>query len=296
MRVPPNIFSIGYNYVVTGEGKRFPFLQWLIEGEAAAQWEVPNYRKSLKITDSVVTIEKEWKCQGWLLRSTIEKEWKCQGWLLRSDGGDKDSKLKDICVSFSLYKLLCLRFSGYSLPKKAHEKVWELIQHLYADGNGYERAFRVVELELSFLFDLLYTNYPIVFQSKIRVMELLLLVIDSLLFFMATSDRAKVSLLCKYVRTDSWHDNKWMEKLIGLLCQTQLLQPWERKLRHYSLLESYDYTPLRWLYNRFTATFIDQTRDGKKESKPAELSSEVKQAIFRSLMSNPWVLENGKLL
>ncbi|XP_056174390.1 uncharacterized protein LOC115687188 [Syzygium oleosum] len=319
----------GYNYVVkVGKTSSTP-LKKLKEREAAAQWDAPNYRESLKITDRVVTIEKVWKCDGWLLRS---------------DGGDKDSKLKDICLSFSLYKLLCLRFGGHSLPKQAHEKLWKLIQHLYAGGKGYERAFRVVELELSFLFDSFYTKYPIIFMPTgwtIKVIELLLMVTGSLLtiglcfqynsnrhkdelqlatrggwsidvlvtalilivftcgelvqfFFMAISEWAKVSLLCNYVQNPSWHKNKRIEKVIGLICRTQLLKPWERKLRQYSLLESYDYNPPRWLYNSFTVMFIDLIRDGQKHSAPANLSSEVKKAVVRSLMSNPETLKNGE--
>ncbi|KAF8029632.1 hypothetical protein BT93_E2144 [Corymbia citriodora subsp. variegata] len=318
----------GYKYVVRGE-ELMVFTK--LGKRAAAEPKTPSYRRSLKITDGVITIEKVWNCRGWLLRS---------------GGGDEDSKLKDICLSFSLCKLLYLRCCGYSLPKQAHEKLWKLIQHLYAEGNGYERAFKVVELELSFLFDRFYTNYPIVFlpcRWLKKLMEILLLIIGSLmaiglygqlyilnsnqdevhlatadglsidflvtalilivyicvelvqLFFMAISDWAKVSLLCKYVHNQSWHNRKRVGKLIRLICRTQLLKPWERKLGQYSLLESYDYTPSRWLYSNFTAPFIDPTREGQKQSTPAKLSSEVKQAVFHSLMSSyPRVLENGR--
>lgn len=318
----------GYKYIVRGE-LLYSFTS--IKGEAVTQPKTPNYHWPLKITSRVITIEKVWQCRGWLLRP---------------EGGDEDSRLKDICLSFALCKLLCLRLSGYSLPKQAHEKLWKLIQHLYAEGNGYERAFKVVELELSFLFDSLYTSYPIIFLPRrwpVKLMEFLLLITSSVviirfywqwynsngrqddlhlatagglsidflvtalllivfvcvelvqLFFMAISDWAKVSLLCKYVQTCSWHDSKRIAKLIRLICRTQLLKPWERKLRQYSLLESYDYTPPRWLYNLYTAVYFHRIRDGQKQSTPAELSSEVKQAVFHSLMSSyPRALENGK--
>ncbi|XP_010039655.2 uncharacterized protein LOC104428354 [Eucalyptus grandis] len=320
----------GYNYVVKVEKTCPTSVQKWKEREAAPRWEAQNYRKPLEITDRVVTVEKVWKCQGWLLRS---------------GGGDKDSKLKDICLSFSLYKLLRLKFSDYSLPKRAHEKAWKLIQYLYAEGNGYERVFRVVELELSFLYDSFYTKYLTIFQTlawRTRVIELLLLVIgvpvtiglcfpwyDSnrpqdevqlattgglsidflvtvlilLTFvcvelvqccFMVVSDWTKVALLCKYVRTNSWQESKLMEKLIGLICWTPIPMPWERKLHQYSLLESYDYTPSRWLYNIFTELFMDPIRDGQTQSKPANLSSDVKKAVFRSLMSNREALQNGE--
>ncbi|KAF8032378.1 hypothetical protein BT93_D1328 [Corymbia citriodora subsp. variegata] len=321
----------GYKYVVRVGNINTLSLKMFKERQAAARWEAPDYGKPLEITDRVVTIEKVWKCQGWLLRS---------------GGGDKDSKLKDICLSFSFCKLLRIKFSDYSLTKQAHQKAWKLIQHLYAEENGSERLFRIVELELSFLFDIFYTKYPTIFQRfgwKIKVIELLLLVIgvpvtiglcfpwydsngpqdevqlatagglsiDFLVtililliftcgeliqcFYMAVSDWAKVSLLCKYVRTNWWQENRWMEKLIGLICRTQLTEPWERKLHQFSLLESYDYTPPRWLYNIFTDFFMDPIRDGQTQSPPAELVREVKEAVFRSLMSNPGPLQNGEV-
>ncbi|KAK3434063.1 hypothetical protein EUGRSUZ_L00335 [Eucalyptus grandis] len=267
----------GYDYIVKRFKKSTTSLKNLKEREAAAQWEAPNYRKSLKITHRVVTIDMVWNCQGWLLRS---------------GGGDEDSKLKDICLSFSLYKLLLLRFSSYSLPKQAHEKAWKLIQHLYAEGNGYERAFRVVELELSFLFDHFYTKYPTIFQPSQGEVQLATaggLSVDILVtaiiltaftcvelvqcFFMGISEWTKVILLCNYVLKNWWQENRRIEKLKGLICLTQFLKPWERKLRQYLLLESYDYTP---------------------PSTIAELSSEVKKAVFRSLMANPEARKNGE--
>ncbi|KAF8032252.1 hypothetical protein BT93_D1242 [Corymbia citriodora subsp. variegata] len=284
----------GYKYVVRGEETGW------IDGSP------------LKITDEIVTVEKMWACQGWLLSSS---------------GGDEDCKLKDICLSFSLYKLLALRFCSYSLPKEAHKKLWKFIRN---EENGYERAFRVIELELSFLFDSFYTKYPIIFQSgcwKLKLMEISLLFIGSLVtivfcflpynmnvgflltsliltactcvellqfFLMAFSEWAKVLLLCKYIRTNSWQESKRIRKLIGLICRTQILKPWERKLRQYTILESHGYTPPRWICIPAKAGYIHRVRRGKKQSPPAKLSSEVKRAVFHSLKSYTGVLENGE--
>ncbi|KAK3434036.1 hypothetical protein EUGRSUZ_D01497 [Eucalyptus grandis] len=298
----------GYNYIVRGEETSYTLMKKSKEREA------PNYRMSLEITDRAVTIEKVWNCQGWLFKS---------------GGGDEDSKLKDICLSFSLYKLLRLRFSSYSLPKQAHEKVWKLIQHLYAEGNGYERTFGLIEQELSFLYDLFYTNRQYTFQPslwKVKVVELLLLVIGSLVTIglcflryysygpqddvqLATAGGRSIDVLVTalvliiFVLVEPAQLSTWPSRtgrrchfvqLIGLICRMRTRKHWERKLCQYSLLESCDYTPAVWLYNRITALYIDQTRDGQNQSTPAELSLEVKQAVLRSLMSNPPVLENGK--
>ncbi|XP_030515000.2 uncharacterized protein LOC115728764 [Rhodamnia argentea] len=339
---PPNLMT-GYEYVVTGEEDRLlSWVDFLLEtwkllppwkGEeqlAQAKMEQLTRRKPLEITDQVITVEKVWACQGWLLSST---------------GGDEDSKLKDICLSFSLYKLLSSRFGGYSLPKEAHQKTWKLIQDgLLANENGFERAFRVVELELSFLFDLFYTNYPIVFHPgrlRLKATELGLLVSGSLLViilhftwyylkkpldevqlaapggvsidilvttviivvficlelvqfrFMAISDWAKVRWLCDYVREISWHGNEQIEKKIGRICR-ESREPWARKLGQYSLLESHGHTPSWWLTNSLTAAYIDPPRDGQQQIEPIKLSSEVKKAVLDSLISNHHELKNGQ--
>ncbi|XP_030477293.2 uncharacterized protein LOC115694311 [Syzygium oleosum] len=276
---------------------------------------------------------------------TIEKVWACKGRLLSSSGGDRDDKLKDICLSYALYLLLRLKFSRYLLPEEAHQTAWRLIREgiLQKEDDGSERAFRVAEVELTFLHDFFYTNYPVIFQARLwplKVVELLCLIMGTMLtvvflmpkttkpqgifvqlvtsdglsidvlmtavfllvficvelvqlFLMAISDWAKLRWLCNYVKKESWHGNKPMEKLIGLICRVRL-KPWERKLRQYSFLESYNYVPSRLLYNFCTINFIDVVRSGQKQGAPVELSNEVKKAVFHSLKNSNGKLENGQ--
>ncbi|KAI6702773.1 hypothetical protein NL676_011909 [Syzygium grande] len=113
------------------------------------------------------------------------------------------------------------------------------------------------------------------------------------LFLMAISDWAKLRWLCNYVKKEWWHGNKPMEKLIGLICRVRL-KPWERKLRQYSFLESYNYVPSRLLYNFCTINFIDVVRRGQKQGAPVELSNDVKKAVFHSLKNSNGKLENGQ--
>ncbi|KAF8032161.1 hypothetical protein BT93_D1172 [Corymbia citriodora subsp. variegata] len=312
----------GYKYVVrvkqTGFEKSF--------SDVAAP--TPNYTKSLEVNEEVITVEKVWACEGRLLSSSE---------------GDLDDKLKDICLSYALYLLLRLRFSGYLLPEEAYEKAWLLIrQGILRQENGYERAFRVAEVELSFLHDFFYTNYPIIFQAgrfQLKVMELLFLIIGTTLtvifmmhnnkkmmryvrlrtsnglsidflvtavilivftcvelvqlFLMVISDWAKVTLLCKYAQKGSWQESRRIEKLIGLICRVHV-KPWERKLRQYSLLESYHYSPSKFLHNSFTIAFLDVIRRGQRQRAPVRLSPEVKKAVFRTLMNRIGKLENGQ--
>ncbi|KAK3433833.1 hypothetical protein EUGRSUZ_D01109 [Eucalyptus grandis] len=261
--------------------------------------------------------------------TTIEKVWACKGRLLSSSGGDRYGKVKDICLSYALYLLLRLKFSHYPLPEKAHQKAWWLIRDgIIQKENGCERAFRVAEVELAFLHDFFYTNYPIIFQARLwqlQVVELLCLIAGTMLtvvflmpkttkpqdvvvqlvtsnglsvdvlltavvlmvficvelvqlFLMAISDWAKVEWLCNYVQKESWQRCKCIEKLIELICRVHL-KPWERKLRQYSFLESYNYAPSRLLYNFCTINFIDVVRSGKKQGAPVRLSDPVKKAL-----------------
>ncbi|KAI6703521.1 hypothetical protein NL676_012657 [Syzygium grande] len=153
----------------TCRGKASPWL----DGKA------PHYRQELERMDGVITVEKVWNCEEGLL----------------SESGDPEGRLKDLCLSFSLFKFICLRFASYSLPPKAHKKLWRLIEHMLRKENGHERVFRVIEIELAFLFDLFYTKYPVNLNLGRSFYRLLLLpfvvavALISFSFQIETSDR-----------------------------------------------------------------------------------------------------------
>ena len=131
----------GYKYVVRGKKK------------TKVKVRAPNYHMVLETTDDpkVITIDMIWQCKGRLLSST----------------GDPDGRLKDICLSYALYKLLCRRFAEYSYSESSQLKKWNFVRYglLSRGGDDYERAFRVIEVELGFLYDLFYTKYPVLFSK-----------------------------------------------------------------------------------------------------------------------------------
>ncbi|KAL3742106.1 hypothetical protein ACJRO7_017567 [Eucalyptus globulus] len=324
----------GYRYLVRGEEERWAnnlvpkrFIKWCLGRKKPAL--APDYRTPLENEDELITVEKVWKCEGRLL----------------SQGGDPHNKLKDICLSFALFKLLRLRYAGYSLPQEAYKKTWNLIHHgLLSEQDGYKRAFQVVEVELTFLFDFLYTKYNIIFQPGrllLKLVELMyvavaiwyttsilknykkhcdidkpvtvlhgvtldilmtnvmiisFIVVELMqLFFIWFSQWAKVVWICQYVQKKSWQENVWIERMIRVICWVRLLKPWEQKLRQYSLLEQYSYKPFSLLNNKLMAVYIDQTRDGQRQSTPIKLPEEVKQAVFHALKSHDGIkLENGQ--
>ncbi|EXC35319.1 hypothetical protein L484_026643 [Morus notabilis] len=147
----------GYNYLVTGEN------------ENRVNHVLPLYRKKLDITvDEVVTVHKIWECKGSLLSSR----------------NDPNNRLKDICLSFALCRLLRRRFGRYLLHESCQDKTWNFVRYGLLSESGDddhdERAFRVVEVELAFLYDSLYTKYPALFANgfpKLRPFVSLLIVV-----------------------------------------------------------------------------------------------------------------------
>ncbi|CAL4983202.1 unnamed protein product [Urochloa decumbens] len=98
---------------------------------------------------------------------------------------DRANRMKDVCLSFSLYKLLRRRF--YNLPlhevrlQGAREKIRRLVfSYILHDA---ERAFRVMAIELSFLQDLFYSKHAALFAAGFPATSLLL----SLLLVAATA-------------------------------------------------------------------------------------------------------------
>jgi hypothetical protein len=123
----------GYKYLVTGEEK------------GQVRVKAPLYLQQLENIDEVITTNKIWECRGQLLSST-----------------DTDGRLKDICLSFALCKLLLRRFAGYSFAESSQPKTWRLVEQLSRS----KRAFRVIEVELGFLYDIFYTKYPVIFADQ----------------------------------------------------------------------------------------------------------------------------------
>jgi hypothetical protein len=99
--------------------------------------------------------------------------WTHKGKLLHSAGSEWDSAsaLKHTCLSFALFKLLKRRFCGLDIAEAADQKTMDFVVDglLAVDGGArydYERAFRVVEVELSFMYDFFYTKYPALFPTN----------------------------------------------------------------------------------------------------------------------------------
>lgn len=103
-----------------------------------------GYKRKLERREGSVTIEKIWQCNNGLLGP-----------------GDASGELKDVCLSFALFQLLKRRFIGFHCAETGQMKTKDFVFKglLLEREGGYGRAFNIIEVELSFLYDFFYTKY-----------------------------------------------------------------------------------------------------------------------------------------
>uniref|UniRef100_J3N9L7 USP domain-containing protein n=1 Tax=Oryza brachyantha TaxID=4533 RepID=J3N9L7_ORYBR len=143
----------GYRYLVYGETKSSVKLQkpryaLYIDSSRRRKRHGRRYteRKYTTNTDRLTTLDKIWQCDGNLLQSD-----------------DKNAKrLKDLSLAFALSRLLRCRFQGVELHTETLRINKKLIKRRIIQEDA-DRAFRIMELQLSFVHDYFNTRYPMVF-------------------------------------------------------------------------------------------------------------------------------------
>lgn len=92
---------------------------------------------------------------------TLDRIWKCDGRLLASNDS-RGEQIKDMCLAFSLSGLLRCQLEDAALHRDSLFLTRKLARSkiLMKAAN---RAFRIMEMELTFLNDTLHTRYPIIF-------------------------------------------------------------------------------------------------------------------------------------
>ncbi|RLN28539.1 hypothetical protein C2845_PM05G17480 [Panicum miliaceum] len=89
-------------------------------------------------TDGLVTIDRVWRSDSTLLTS--------EPWL------------KDVCLGFSLFKLLRCRFAGYTAAEAGFPEAYSFCLHVLLKDRDHERALAVITEELSFLHAYYYSS------------------------------------------------------------------------------------------------------------------------------------------
>ncbi|OEL36612.1 hypothetical protein BAE44_0002371 [Dichanthelium oligosanthes] len=91
---------------------------------------------------------------------TIDKVWLLDDKLLASAPW-----LKDVCLSFALFKLLRCRFAAYTVAEAGFQEVYSFFLHVLLRDKDHERVYGVITDELSFLHDYYYSSTPIHYSN-----------------------------------------------------------------------------------------------------------------------------------
>lgn len=106
---------------------------------------------------------------------TLDKVWGLHDSRLLGTTSDPDNKLKDVCLSFALYKLLRRRFYNLPIHEAELDKTRKLVfEGLLNEKDDHERVFRVTGVELTFLHDLYHSKHAQLFASGFPFPSLLL--------------------------------------------------------------------------------------------------------------------------
>ncbi|GAB4826655.1 hypothetical protein Ancab_033551 [Ancistrocladus abbreviatus] len=204
--------------------------------------------------------------------------------------------------------MLLRRFSGYPICESSHEKTWRFIHDGLFPGHDdefeYERAFRVIEVELNFHYDYFYTRYYTIYpkgmtkksiqlgifvKANVSFTRIVLIAITGLelvqIGILLCLDWSKVLWLCIYVRKQLW-ECKFIETMIGVACcASWSFECWKRKLDQHSLLHDLcRLCPKRC--HCLVSPFIRVRR--------VKLSKQVKKVVATSIRRiTGWRLPNG---
>ncbi|CAL4934746.1 unnamed protein product [Urochloa decumbens] len=113
----------------------------------------------------------------------IERIWLCNDMSISSD-------LKDTCLSFSLFHLLRRRFFGFACAEssqpKTHDFFFKGLLSKNEDGViDYNRVFRLIEVELAFMYDFFFTKYALLYYGSKKASTTMSLVSATLVLILA---------------------------------------------------------------------------------------------------------------
>ncbi|KAF7069556.1 hypothetical protein CFC21_075177 [Triticum aestivum] len=118
-----------------------------------SKFDAPTYATQLAVEypdeeDKVIHIGKIWRCQH------------------KSLGPE----LKDACLSFSLFHLLRRRFFGFSCDESKDRARNFVLEVLLVNGaTDYKRVFKVIEVELAYMFDFFFTKHAVTYYESMAV-------------------------------------------------------------------------------------------------------------------------------
>uniref|UniRef100_A0A8I6XVE3 DUF4220 domain-containing protein n=1 Tax=Hordeum vulgare subsp. vulgare TaxID=112509 RepID=A0A8I6XVE3_HORVV len=257
-------------------------------------------------------------------------------WIDRQGYSDAEKDMaKDFCLAFSLFKLLKRRFYGYIPAEAGSPKSLDLVLTglIHPAVTGPDAAFRVVEAELAFLYDFLYTRniLPVGVKTYIFI-AVVMLSMTMWTAFVGTLgpgysrphvgvkdlDRSVTVVLvvitaglevCQALAAFS---NNWRYVMTVYRCVRDE-QPWTKQ-RHGHLWKQNitppettyweqkigQYVLLHWYDHRpwnvkslITLYLVEPRRQGQKKGSRKALPQQVKRAVLASLKASHGELTNG---
>ncbi|KAJ1257796.1 hypothetical protein BS78_10G023400 [Paspalum vaginatum] len=272
----------GYRYIFHGEEELTSLLP-----------AAPGYRVELEeVGRKCTTIDSMW---GWIETLTVYT-------------AEDTETLKHVALSFTLFKLLKRRLCGYRIGEAGRAKTLDFVLNgLISQEGNYARAFGVIEMELAFLYDFLYTRFDtelvgykgfaaclvitmVVWNfvsgafskhyhrsdleqrgrgtDAIRWVTVVMLTIVLVLSFLPSDwDR-------RWDIVDDLHDRKAPSKSSISDAKDEANKSWQRALGQYSLLLNFDYHPWNVL-PLLSLGMVDKTREGHKAGEKIKLTTGV---------------------
>ncbi|KAF8662191.1 hypothetical protein HU200_056390 [Digitaria exilis] len=298
---------------VTMEGYKYIFHG---EDEVASQLPIaPEYRvRSNESTFRMTTIDSIWR----LIES---KSFRNEETMIM---------MKDVALSFSLCKLLKRRLCGYQIGEAGLVKTLNFVLHglLSEDGN-YVRSFWVIETELAFLYDFLYTRFYLLLDHRgYKFIGFLIVVIVTILnsisgAFSRHYHRSKLDQLVHGINVTHWvtivlliivlslstlvikgMGTRWMvvDEICTLARSSSAFKYsynegqekyWQRAMDQYSLILNFDYHPWNVL-KLLSLGLIDATREGQKAGEKIILTDELIVRVLSGFKERNGQLEDGQ--
>ncbi|KAM3224380.1 hypothetical protein ACQJBY_057644 [Aegilops geniculata] len=118
-------------------------------------------------------VEKQPEPHGYMFRNnmkahqdgnlvTIDRVWQLDNMFLMP----MPQRMKDICLSFALFKLLRCRFARYKLADVITKDTIKFVRSVLLEDGEHERAFRMIADELSFLHDYYDSPLPVLYSGS----------------------------------------------------------------------------------------------------------------------------------